>query len=175
MPRLRFRSELALLALLALPLAVAPGFAADQAPAAAGMPEKCPMMADAPDADGGCPMCAEMKAKHEAMQSQMKTMDDKLAALVATMNGAKGDARLDATVAVVNELVAQRTALRDMAMGAMGGHGGMGMGMTPGHGMMHGGCMEGGEGHREMHGAMHGEKGECGCPQHHGADAKDAQ
>ena len=50
---------------------------------------------------------------------QMRENQRKLDELVAKMNAAKGEARVDAIAAVVTELVAQRK-----AMGSMGGMGG---------------------------------------------------
>ncbi|MBP1636463.1 MAG: hypothetical protein H6Q10_3037 [Acidobacteria bacterium] len=43
----------------------------------------------------------------------MKAMDARLDALVQQMNGATGQAKVDATAAVVNELVTQRKAMRE--------------------------------------------------------------
>ena len=52
-----------------------------------------------------------------AMQGQMmaerKAADARLDALVMTMNAARGEARLDAAIAVINELVSQRNAMAD--------------------------------------------------------------
>ena len=56
----------------------------------------------------GCP-CAEMMAKHHKEKMAMKKeMDERLDAKVAEMNSAKGENRVEAMAAVLNELVAQR-------------------------------------------------------------------
>lgn len=52
------------------------------------------------------------RAMHEAMRQQMKAQDERLDALVATMNGAEGAAKVDAIAAVLNEMVDQRRARR---------------------------------------------------------------
>ena len=83
--------------------------------------------------------CKAMMAKHESMKAEMVSLDAKLESLLAAMNAAKGNKKVDATAAVINEMAAQRKAMRDhmMAMGPqmmqhMMQHGRMGMmeGMT---------------------------------------------
>ena len=71
------------------------------------------MMAE--EAEGGSMMaeCNAMMAKRHAMVDQMKAMDTKLDSFVNSMNEAKGSKKVDATAAVVNELVAQRKTMRD--------------------------------------------------------------
>lgn len=63
--------------------------------------------------------CQAMMAKHEAMKAEMASLDAKLDALVVNMNAAKGDKKVDAMAAVINELAAQRKVMRGhmMAMG----------------------------------------------------------
>ena len=61
--------------------------------------------------------CKAMMAHHQAMKAEMASMDARLDSLVAAMNAAGGDAKVDATAAVVNELVAQRKTMRDRMMG----------------------------------------------------------
>lgn len=83
--------------------------------------------------------CKAMMAKHEAMKAEMASMDARLDSLVAAMNAASGNQKVDATAAVINEMATQRKAMRDhrMAMGPqrmppMMHHGRMGMeGMKP--------------------------------------------
>jgi hypothetical protein len=58
----------------------------------------------------------KMSAHHDKMMADMKAADEKLDALVAKMNGAKGNAKVDAMAAVVNELVAQRKMMRGQMM-----------------------------------------------------------
>lgn len=65
------------------------------------------------------PMAMDCQAMMEKMQTSMKAMDDQLQPLVAKMNAAKGSARTDAAVAVINELVRQRSQMRDSMMAMM--------------------------------------------------------
>lgn len=76
---------------------------------------------------------------HECMMmaSQQEQMDAKLQGLVDTMNKATGQAKIDAMAAVINELIAQRTAMRDEMHEMMMHH----MGEAKGHSMEH--SMEG--------------------------------
>lgn len=57
--------------------------------------------------------CQAMMAMHQKMMEHMKTMDANLDMLVQKMNSATGQAKVDATAAVVNELVTQRKSMRD--------------------------------------------------------------
>jgi hypothetical protein len=50
---------------------------------------------------------------HPGMRARMQAHDARLDELVAVMNAAEGEAKLDAVAAVVNELVAQRRTRRD--------------------------------------------------------------
>ncbi len=65
-------------------------------------------------AEGGSMMddCKAMMGKRQALMDDMKAMDAKLDALVKAMNEARGSGKVDATAAVVTELVAQRQAMR---------------------------------------------------------------
>lgn len=98
--------------------------------------------------------CKEMMAKREQAMAEMKAMDAKVDEKIAAMNAAKGDQKVAAMAAVINEMAAQRQMMREKmeakhqgAMcpmmggpgGMMGGHGGM-MG---GHGGMMGHKMDG--------------------------------
>ena len=60
--------------------------------------------------------CQAMMAGHEKMMGDMKAADQRLDGLVATMNAATGQAKVDATSAAVTEIVAQRTTMRDGMM-----------------------------------------------------------
>ena len=64
--------------------------------------------------------CEAMMAKKQEMQDKLQAMDATLDKLVAEMNAAKGSKEVDAMekpmAAVLNELVAQRKALRSMMM-----------------------------------------------------------
>ena len=104
--------------ILVLAFGVVPGGLMAQAPASPSMPmmggEEKGMM-------GGKMMeeCKAMMAKHEGMKAEMASMDARLDSLLAAMNAAKGNHKVDATAAVINELATQRKAMRDhmMAMG----------------------------------------------------------
>jgi hypothetical protein len=70
------------------------------------------------------------------MMMNMDAADRKLARLVAEMNAARGNDRIDKMAAVINELVAAHTQVRSMIMagrgGMMQGKSGIGMpGSTP--------------------------------------------
>jgi hypothetical protein len=60
--------------------------------------------------------CREMMAHHQEMMEQMTQMDGRLDQLVADMNAAQGQARVDAIAAVVSEMVVQRRTMRDRMM-----------------------------------------------------------
>jgi len=60
----------------------------------------------------------DMMKMHEQFMAEMKAEDAKLTELAQQMNAAKGDAKIDATAAVVNELVRQHVAMTDR-MGRM--------------------------------------------------------
>ena len=51
-------------------------------------------------------------ADQQHMMKMMAADDDRLAGLITTMNAAKGDAKVAAMAAVINELAAQRTRMR---------------------------------------------------------------
>ena len=131
------RPPLAVLPMLTLALilvAVAPAHAAS---ATTGT-STAPAGATAADADGRDDSSASdphagmaaMHAEHERLMGRLDALDARLDALVTAMNAAKGQAKVDATAAVVAELVAQRKELRDIAMDGLHlamefhGHGG---------------------------------------------------
>ena len=62
-----------------------------------------------------------MQARMEQMREQMRENQRKLDDLVAKMNAATGQAKVDAIAAVVTELVAQRRAMSQQPGGGMGG------------------------------------------------------
>jgi hypothetical protein len=66
--------------------------------------------------------CKAMMANHEKMKVDMAAADQRLDGLVAKMNAASGQAKVDATTAVVTEIVAQRKTMRE---GMMNMHQGM--------------------------------------------------
>jgi hypothetical protein len=62
-----------------------------------------------------------MMAGQQQMMASMQAADKKLDDLVAQLNAARGDDRLDKVIAIVKELVAERKTMRGM----MAGRGGM--------------------------------------------------
>ena len=60
--------------------------------------------------------CKEMMAQHDKMMAEMKSADQRLDGLVAKMNAASGQEKIDATAAVVTELIAQRQTMRERMM-----------------------------------------------------------
>jgi hypothetical protein len=96
-------------------------------PPAAQGPQAAPMSghhkdrtARAKHADDMKAECQGMMAKKQEIQDKHRAMDATLDKLVAEMNAAKGSKEVDALekpmAAVINELVAQRTASRSMMM-----------------------------------------------------------
>ena len=57
--------------------------------------------------------CKAMMADRQKMMEEMKAADQRLDELLAKMNSASGQAKVDATAAAVTELAAQRKAMRD--------------------------------------------------------------
>lgn len=85
--------------------------------------------------------CKQMMAMHTQMMADMKAMDASLDQKVAAMNVAKGNAKVDAMAAVINEMATQRkqmmaktSSMRDQMMAHMGEHmaqpGSTGMGQS---------------------------------------------
>ena len=60
--------------------------------------------------------CQAMMSEHEKMMTDMKAADQRLDALVATMNNASGAEKMAATAIVVTEQVSQDRTMRDAAM-----------------------------------------------------------
>jgi len=60
--------------------------------------------------------CQAMMAEKEKMMADMKAADQRLDALVATMNTASGTDKMAATTAVVSEMATQRRTMRDGMM-----------------------------------------------------------
>ena len=71
--------------------------------------------------------CKAMMANHEKMMADMKAADQRLDGLVAKMNAASGQAKVDAAAVVVTEIVTQRKSMRE---GMMTMHEGMMSHMT---------------------------------------------
>ena len=57
--------------------------------------------------------CKEAMADREKMMAEARAADERLEGLVAKMNAASGQAKVDATAAVVAEIVSQRRAMRE--------------------------------------------------------------
>jgi hypothetical protein len=73
--------------------------------------------------------CKQMMTMHNQMMADMKAMDAGLDQKVAAMNAAKGNAKVDAMAAVINEMATQRkqmmaktSSMRDQTMAHMGEH-----------------------------------------------------
>jgi hypothetical protein len=67
----------------------------------------------APPAGPEGKMDKEWQAKHEKMVAEMNAMDTRLDEKLAAMNAAKGDQKIEAMAAVINELVSQRKAMEE--------------------------------------------------------------
>ena len=63
--------------------------------------------------------CQAMMQKMQSMHTAQKAMDDRLTALVAEMNTAKGSAKVDRMALVINEMVTQRKQMRDEMIAMM--------------------------------------------------------
>jgi len=104
--------------------------------------------------------CQAMMQKHKEMMQKQGAMETELDSLVATMNSARGDAKIDAMAALLAKLVEQRKAMHGM-MGEMQpmmmGHMARHMEMGGSQGMM--GC--------PMMKGMMGEESEGGHEAHH--------
>lgn len=122
----------------ALALAVAAGCAL-AGPALAGGPGGGPAQMQGPMQGQGRKMSPERQQAHQQMLEQMRAHDARLEELVTAMNQARGQAKVDAIAAVVNELVAQRRTMRAhveqmqqmRGQGTMSGPGGAGPGGPP--------------------------------------------
>jgi CII-binding regulator of phage lambda lysogenization HflD len=73
--------------------------------------------------------CKQMMSMHSQMMADMKAMDTTLDQKVAAMNAAKGNAKVDAMAAVINEMASQRkqmmskmSGMQDQMMAHMGEH-----------------------------------------------------
>jgi hypothetical protein len=73
--------------------------------------------------------CQQMMSMHNQMMADMKAMDASLDQKVAAMNAAKGNAKVDAMAAVINEMASQRkqmmskmTGTESQMMAHMGEH-----------------------------------------------------
>jgi hypothetical protein len=55
----------------------------------------------------------DWQVRHEKMMAEMKAMDTRLDEKLAAMNAAKGDQKVEAMAAVINELVTQRKEMRE--------------------------------------------------------------
>ena len=96
----------ATLAAVAVPQAQQPTNPPHQHPAETAKPQKSDMMAK----------CKAMMANHDKMMAEVKAADERLDGLVAKMNAASGQAKVDATAAAVSEVVTQRKSMRESMM-----------------------------------------------------------
>lgn len=79
-------------------------------------------VADQPrPADAGMTGARKMMADQKAMMAKMAADDQTLTDLLATMNAAKGEAKVAAIAAVVTELAAQRSRMQAQMMRMQGG------------------------------------------------------
>lgn len=87
--------------------------------------QKAPGMHSAPNAaqakkgmmaDGMMTKCKAMMVEREGMMTHMRAMDATVDQLVATMDAADRDHKVEAMGAVIGALVAQRKAMREMSM-----------------------------------------------------------
>lgn len=74
--------------------------------------------ASRPSPDSGSMDCSQMMANRTAVAVDIKAMDAQLDQKLAAMNGATGEARIDAMAAAINELVSQRKAIWNQISGA---------------------------------------------------------
>jgi hypothetical protein len=129
--------------IMALVIAFLPVYAlAQQAATPSPPPHEHPVAIEGKTDAGMMEKHKDWQAKHENMMAEMKAMDARLDEKLAAMNAAKGDQKVEAMAAVINELVSQRKAMRENL-------GGM---------------------HHEMKGPMMGQSGVEDCPmmKHHG-------
>jgi hypothetical protein len=96
---------------MAVVIAASSGLAAQgpQAPQKAATEQATPP-------SGMAAKCQAMMAGHDKIMAEMKAADVRLDGLVASMNAAKGQPKVDATAALVTELVAQRKTMHDGMM-----------------------------------------------------------
>jgi hypothetical protein len=109
--RIRNIVRAALLGCVAVGISASPGFAAQAAQQHQHPATENPTPQSAMDA-----RCQAMMAEHDKMTADMKAADLRLDGLVARMNAATGQPKIDATAAVVAEMVAQRKTMRDGMM-----------------------------------------------------------
>jgi hypothetical protein len=57
--------------------------------------------------------CQQMMEAHQKVMQDVQAMDARLDTLVQQMNSASGQAKVDATAAVVSEMVTQRKTMRE--------------------------------------------------------------
>ena len=109
--RIRHIVTTALVGGMAVAISASPGLAAQAPP----MHQHMATQKAAPPSDMAA-KCQAMMADQEKMMAEVKAADLRLDGLVAQMNAATGQPKVDATAAVVSEMVAQRKAMRDGMM-----------------------------------------------------------
>jgi hypothetical protein len=90
------------------------GVAGAQMPQGMSMAPKSGQAKKGMIAGGMMKKCQAMMVGREDMMTKMKAMDETVDQLVATMNAADRDHKVEAMSAVIGELVAQRKAMREM-------------------------------------------------------------
>lgn len=127
--------------LVLVSISMAPAFVFAQQAAPSSTPPAHEHAAGAPTEGKKDPaMMEKCKAEHEKRMADMKAMDTRLDEKLAAMNSAKGNQKVEAMAAVINELVSQRKEMREkfqtMRHGCMqmhGNEGGMGCPMMKSH------------------------------------------
>ena len=109
--RIRNSVTAALVGCVAVVISPSPGLAAQASPE-----HQHAATAKATPQSGMAAKCQAMMAEHDKMMAETKAADLRLDGLVASMNAAKGQPKVDATAALVTELVAQRKTMHDGMM-----------------------------------------------------------
>lgn len=109
--RIRNIVTVALVGCMAIVISGSPGLAAQ-----ASQEHQQAATDNATPQSGMAAKCQAMMAEHDKMMAETKAADLRLGGLVARMNAATGQPKIDATAAVVSEMVAQRKFMHDGMM-----------------------------------------------------------
>ena len=101
----------ALLGCVAVGLSASPGLAAQ-----ASQEYQQAATDHATPQSGMAATCQAMMVEHDKMMAETKAADLRIDGLVARMNAATGQPKIDATAAVVSEMIAQRKTMHDGMM-----------------------------------------------------------
>ena len=107
-------AKAALLGCVAVGLSASPGLAAQTAQGSQG--HQHATTDSATPQSGMAAKCQAMMAEHDKMMAETKAADVRIDGLVARMNAATGQPKIDATATVVSEMVAQRKTMHDRMM-----------------------------------------------------------